>query len=249
MGTAVIRLADAELLPYEFTNLADTVTRYVNDLQSLLKQRQNDIREHNRQVDDGVFAAVRDPKQPFVLPEKEKLPPAINFAPLENAASALTAAADRYRRAVDAARPALSAHADVVASVNRQLIQSERALTDPAGLPGRSWYRHLLYAPGTYTGYGVKTMPGVREGIEQARYEDAEHEAVRIANALERETALLNAAASDLERIQQSRRARQPFFVARNFAHRLRCAAAMRSRASGESCRFRRRCILLRGAG
>ena len=185
MGTAVIRLADADLLPYEFTNLADTVNRYNTELQSLLRQRQNDIREENRQIEDGVFQAVRDPKKPLVVPEKKDVPPAINFAPLDNAAGALTRAADRYKKAADTARPHLAASSDIVAAVNQRLIQSERVLTDPDGLPGRSWYRHLLYAPGTYTGYGVKTVPGVAvKGIRAGAHEvKPEREIVRVARA------------------------------------------------------------------
>jgi len=83
--------------------------------------------------------------------------------------------------------------------VNAKLIQSERQFIDEGGLPRRSWYRHLLYAPGFYTGYGVKTMPGVREGIEQRRYEEAEKEAARLAAAVQREAALVNGAAQLLE--------------------------------------------------
>jgi N-acetylated-alpha-linked acidic dipeptidase len=199
VGTAVIRLADADVLPYEFTNLADTVTRYNTELQALLRQRQNEIRETNRQIDDGIFEAVRDPKEPTVVPTKEEVPPALNFAPLDNATGALTRAADRYKKALDAARPKLATAPDAVAAVNQRLLQSERVLTDPAGLPGRPWYKHLLYAPGTHTGYGVKTMPGVREGLEQGRYEEAEREIVRVANALMREVDLLDQAAADLE--------------------------------------------------
>jgi N-acetylated-alpha-linked acidic dipeptidase len=201
MGTAVIRLADADVLPYEFTNLADTVARYNTELQTLLRNRQSEIRERNRQIDDGVFDAMRDPKKPLVIPAKEDVPPALNFAPLDNASAALTRAADRYKKALDTARPKLPGAADVVVAVNQRLIQSERVLTDPEGLPGRPWYRHLLYAPGTYTGYGVKTVPGVREGIEQARYEEAEREVVRVAAALMREVDLLDRAAADLERL------------------------------------------------
>ena len=80
-------------------------------------------------------------------------------------------------------------------------MQSERQLLDPAGLPRREWYRHLLYAPGLYTGYDVKTLPGVREGIEQQQYEEAEAEIARAAKALERETALVDAAAVELRRL------------------------------------------------
>ena len=80
-------------------------------------------------------------------------------------------------------------------------MQSERQLLDPAGLPHREWYRHLLYAPGFYTGYDVKTLPGVREGIEQRQYEAADAEIARAAKALERETALVDAAAAELRRL------------------------------------------------
>ena len=203
-GTAVLRFADADLLPYEFTNLADTVQTYIKELQNLLKQSQDRIRETNREIEDGVYAAVNDPRRPMQPPKIEEVPPAINFAPLENASSALTKAAERYRKAVEAARPRL-ATSPAVAQVNARLIQSERQLTDPAGLPRRPWYRHLLYAPGFYTGYAVKTMPGVREGIEEKHYAEAEAEAVRIAKALDRETALVNLAAGELEAAARAR--------------------------------------------
>ncbi len=134
------------------------------------------------------------------MPAIEELPPALNFAPLENATSALTRAAGRYHKAFEAARSKLTSES--ARTVNTKLIQSERQLTDSAGLPRRPWYRHLLYAPGYYTGYAVKTMPGVREAIEEKNYAEAESEIVRVARALDRETALIESAAADLERIQ-----------------------------------------------
>jgi N-acetylated-alpha-linked acidic dipeptidase len=200
-GTAVLRFADADVLPYEFTNLADTVQTYIKELQALLKQEQDRIKERNRQIEDGVFAAIDDPRRPLQPPRVEEIPPQINFAPLENASTALTKAAERYRKAAGSARPDL-ARPEQLASINARLIQSERQLTDPAGLPRRGWYRHLLYAPGFYTGYAVKTMPGVREGIEEKKYAEAESEVVRIAKALDRETALVTAAAADLEKLR-----------------------------------------------
>ena len=84
-------------------------------------------------------------------------------------------------------------------AVNRELIESERRLTNADGLPRRPWYKHLLYAPGVYNGYGVKTVPGVREGIEQKRYAEAEQEIVRVSKALEDESALIDSAARELE--------------------------------------------------
>jgi N-acetylated-alpha-linked acidic dipeptidase len=202
VGTAVVRLADADLLPFEFTNLADTVQTYVKDVQTLLKQRQDEVAERNRQIEDGVFAAIADPRRPVQMPKVELPVPAINFAPLDNAAAALKRAAERYKKASETARPRLAAHADVVRAVNVRLIQTERQFTDPAGLPKRPWYRHLLYAPGYYTGYSVKTLPGVREAIEEKSYAEAEVEVVRVAKAIDREVALIEAAAGDLERVR-----------------------------------------------
>jgi N-acetylated-alpha-linked acidic dipeptidase len=200
VGTAVIRLADADVLPYEFTGLADTVQTYVKELQDLLRRRQEDVRERNRQISDGVFAATSDPKRPRPIPEIEPVPPALNFAPLENAAAGLTSAAGRVQKAFAAARLLLAKDSTRLNAVNGKLIQAERQFIDERGLPRRPWYRHLLYAPGYYTGYGVKTIPGVREAIEEKRYAEAENEVLRVAAALDRETALLGEVAEELER-------------------------------------------------
>jgi len=189
VGSLVIRLADADVLPFQFANLADTVQTYVTELQTLLRDQQADIRERNQQIEEGVFVALADPRRPIRQPVVERVPPAINFAPLENAAAALTQAAARYR---EAREKHTSPPDEVIRRLNARLIQSERQLTDPAGLLRRPWYRHLLYAPGFYTGYAVKTMPGVREAIEQKQFEEAEQEIVRVAAALTRETALID---------------------------------------------------------
>jgi N-acetylated-alpha-linked acidic dipeptidase len=200
IGTAVIRLADADVMPFQFTHLADTAQTYVRELQALLKERQDEVRERNRQIEDGVFAAVADRRRPVKSPAVEEVPPALNFAPLENAVTGLARAADRYRKAFEAARAKMTPEA--ARAVNVRLIQSERELTDAAGLPRRPWYRHLLYAPGYYTGYAVKTMPGVREAIEEKNYAEADAEIVRVARALGREKTLIEAAAADLEKVR-----------------------------------------------
>jgi len=201
-GSTMIRLADADLLPFEFTNLSDTVQTYVKELEALLKTQQDDVRERNKQIEEGVFTAVNDPKRPLVAPKTEQVAPALNFAPLENAGEALTQAAARYRKAADAARPRLASNSSALRAINARLMQAERQLTDDAGLPKRPWYRHLLYAPGYYTGYAVKTIPGVREAIEQKEYPQADSEIARVAKALERETALLDAASVQLEAVR-----------------------------------------------
>ncbi len=199
VGSAVVRLADADVIPFEFTDLADTVQKYVKELHDLLTRKQEDVGEHNRQVRDGVFAAIDDPRRPQVPPTLKEVPRAINFAPLDNAATTLTAAAERYEKTLGSAASSLAGQPAAIGRVNAKLRQAEAQLIDPAGLPNRSWYRHLLYAPGFYTGYSVKTVPGVREGIEQGKYDEAEGEVVRAAGALNRLAALLESVATDLE--------------------------------------------------
>jgi N-acetylated-alpha-linked acidic dipeptidase len=199
VGTAVIRLADADIVPFEFTNLADTVQKYGRELKEMLSRKQDDIRERNRQIADGVFAAMRDPRRPMPIPAVEAVPPSINFAPFENASAALADSARRYERALGASRAKVVANAAALAALNAKLRQAEAQLVDGSGLPRRAWYRHLVYAPGFYTGYGVKTVPGVREGIEQSRYDEAEAEVVRVSRALMRLVALLDRASADLE--------------------------------------------------
>jgi N-acetylated-alpha-linked acidic dipeptidase len=202
VGTAVVRLADADLLPFDFTGLSSTVNIYVRELQALLKEQQDETRERNRQIEEGTLAAMVDPRRPMRVPPVEAVAPALNFAPLENAASGLARAAESYKAAAAAARSAGAGGApstDVLRTVNARLRQSERQLTDESGLPKRPWYRHLLYAPGLYTGYAVKTVPGVREAIEQKAYGEAEAEIARVARALDREAVLITTAAAELQ--------------------------------------------------
>src|SRR5260370_20762885 len=91
-----MRLADADVLPYQFTGRAETVGRYAKEVAKLLKDTQDTIRERNRELDDGLFAATTDPREPLVPPPRQELPPFLNFAPLDNAVDLLTRASDRY---------------------------------------------------------------------------------------------------------------------------------------------------------
>jgi N-acetylated-alpha-linked acidic dipeptidase len=201
VGTAVLRLADADLLPFDFNALYSTVRGYVNDLQHLAENETNEIRDRNQQISEGVFGATSDPRKPEVAPAPETVPPHLNFAPLQNAVDALNQSADHYQRAYATAERdggAAMGHASL-AQVNLQLLQSERALTDSKGLPGREWFKHQLYAPGFYTGYGVKTVPAVREAIEQKQWSTAEESINSVAKVLENEAAVIEKAATSLE--------------------------------------------------
>ncbi|MGB2891106.1 MAG: transferrin receptor-like dimerization domain-containing protein [Candidatus Acidiferrales bacterium] len=199
-GIAVMRLADADLLPFEFADFADTIQKYVRELEKLSQDQREEIRERNLEIEEGVFTATADPKKPYVPPSVQPLPPFVNFSPLENAADALTRSAKRYKEALaksDVTGGGTLAAA-ALAEVNRLLLESERKLILDDGLPGRSWYKHQIYAPGLYTGYGVKTIPGVREAIEQKKWDEANAQITRVAKVLEAEAALINSAAAKL---------------------------------------------------
>jgi N-acetylated-alpha-linked acidic dipeptidase len=199
-GVAVMRLADADLLPLDFSDFSDTVSRYADELQRLADRERAGIIERNREIDEGVYSATADPKKPFVAPQKETVPPYLNFAPLMNAVAVLNQAAARYREALNGAeRSGGEALAHVsLAAVNQQLIESERKLTNAKGLPNRPWYKHEIYAPGYYTGYAVKTIPAVREAIEQRQWDLADEQIGVVSKTLEGEAALIDSAASDL---------------------------------------------------
>jgi len=201
VGTSVMRLADAELLPFDFLDFADTIDKYKKELQKLLAEKQEQARERNQELEEGVFKATFDPRRPTVAPSKEEVPPHLNFAPLENALDLVTKSARHYHDALTAKQAMLGdeATASKLAAVNQELILTERRLTNPDGLPRRGWYEHLIYAPGVYTGYQVKTIPGVREAIEQKRWAEADAEIVRVAKALENEAATIDEAAKELE--------------------------------------------------
>jgi N-acetylated-alpha-linked acidic dipeptidase len=197
----VLRLADAELLPFDFTNFAETIHKYAQQLKDLLRNRQEAVRERNQEIDEGVFQAITDPRETFVTPPKEDVPPYLNFAPLDNAADALTRSAVRYQKVLEKAQAnsAAALARGSLQKVNQTLIASERQLTTPEGLPGRPWFKHQIYAPGFYTGYEVKTIPAVREAIEQKKWKEADAALVEIGKILDGEAELITAAAEQLE--------------------------------------------------
>ena len=201
VGTAVMRLADAQLLPYDFSGFTDTLRRYLGELEKLATNQRDEIRERNKEIEEGVFTATTDPTKTYVPPKVEPEPPHLTFAPLENAVDAVAASSDRYQKAWRQADENGGTVLDRAAleTVNGTLLESERKLLGP-GLPRRPWYRHEIYAPGYYTGYDVKTIPGVREAIEQKHWDEADEQIAVAAKVLRDEAALIDSAASELEK-------------------------------------------------
>jgi N-acetylated-alpha-linked acidic dipeptidase len=191
-GIMMMRLADAEILPFKFTNFADTIHTYITEIKDLDNSQRARTRELNSQIEEGVFDAMLNPKKKMVAPSKEPVPPYLNFAPLDNAADELTRASEAYEKAF------VAAGSNAPAAVNAKLIKSERMLLNSAGLPNRPWFENIIYAPGFYTGYGVKTIPGVRESIEQKRWIEADVQIAHAAAALQKEADLLDEAAKEI---------------------------------------------------
>ncbi len=182
-GHLVMKLASDPVLPFNFNNTASTFDGYVKELVMLVDQERADTVKRNQLIKDGSLTAVIDPVHPTFVEAPKDAVPFVNLAPLQNAVAHLTAAAKAF--APEKAKD--------LAAINQTIIGSERALLGD-GLPGRPWYRHEIYAPGLYTGYGVKTIPGVREAIEERNWKRVEEQVPLAAAAIERLAVLLESA-------------------------------------------------------
>jgi N-acetylated-alpha-linked acidic dipeptidase len=185
VGHLILRVADADVLPLQFAAFADAVEGYVGELHALADQKRKAALEVGKLLDQNAFALAADPTRRLLPPERDPEVPYLNFAPLDNIVERLkksTAAYDdRYAKLQTGQTNLTVAQRK---QVNSDLRGMEAALTDPRGLPGRDWFKHLVYAPGLYTGYGVKTVPGVREAIEQNHWDEANQYTVITAAAL-----------------------------------------------------------------
>lgn len=191
-GHAVLRLADAETLPFDFTNFADTIGQYVGEVTRLADTMRDDTRTTNQLISSGMLKAVQDPTKTFVVPAVKDEVPYLNFAPLQNALAKLNKSAVRFKKA--SAGKSLSKDQQV--RLDEILFKSERALTNSNGLPRRDWFRHQIYAPGFYTGYGVKTLPGIREAIEQRNWKEAAEEMEVISKTIDQFAAQIDKASA-----------------------------------------------------
>ena len=190
-GRATLRLANARVLPFEFIGFADTIDVYLTEIDELAMEMRGQTERTNMLLTSGVYDLVLDPTKPLGPPKAESPVPYFNFAPLRNSLERLQHAATAYEDA--------STNGEVpdseLAELNALLFSSERLLTRDEGLPGRPWYKHHIYAPGFYTGYGVKTIPGVRESIEQRTYEIVESQIAIAASVIDDMAARIETAA------------------------------------------------------
>jgi N-acetylated-alpha-linked acidic dipeptidase len=170
-AVALARMADAAVLPFEFTNLADTLAKYLGELDELRAKQQRGSAE-------AAF---------------------VDLAPLRPAVDELAKAAQAYEEAFQSAFSGAGPGGDL-ARLNSILRQVESAMSRPEGLPGREWFRHQVYAPGFYTGYGVKTVPGIREALEEKQWETAKKQVVVFREVLADVTRQVRAAEEELRK-------------------------------------------------
>ena len=180
-GHLVLRVADADVVPMHFTDFAEVIARYVGELHELADHKREQTDALDSLLKDGDFKLAADPTKTLLPPPEEGPVPYLDLAPLDNAVVALKSSAKAYDAAFAKGGPATAAAGK---QLNALLQGIEQTLIAEQGLPGRPWYKHMIYAPGMYTGYGVKTLPGVREAIEERQWQDAERYAVIDADVL-----------------------------------------------------------------
>jgi N-acetylated-alpha-linked acidic dipeptidase len=200
-GTAMMRLADADLLPFNYAPQAEAIAKYEDELEHLLKDQREESVEHNLQLQEGVFAATADPHKHTVPPPAEPVPPYMSFAPMKNAIELLKTSSEHYSKAVGnwekKGRPALSSES--LNLVNSDLMNISRLFLNEKGLPERPWFKNQIYAPGAYTGYGAKPIAAVREYMDEKKWDKAEAQVPQVSQVLERVAAGIQKAADDLD--------------------------------------------------
>ncbi|NQV76178.1 MAG: M28 family peptidase [Bacteroidetes bacterium] len=180
IGRAVLRMADANTLPFEFKNLHKTISSYVAEMISMTDQMRESTEVYNQVISGNNHQLAADPTKPEKLPIRKLEVPYIDFSALQNSLVNLELSATLLSDRIAKGNIALTS----LKALNEALYTAEQKLLTTAGLPRRPWYKHTIYAPGFYTGYGVKTMPGVREAIEQRNWKEAQDQIEIAANAI-----------------------------------------------------------------
>ena len=200
-GSVVLRLADADLLPFDYTPQADAIAKYESDLEKLLKDKQEEITERNTEILEGAFTATADPHKTFVPPPVDPVPPYMNFAPMKNSIEKMKKSSERYSKALAKFRSATdgAVSPSSLETVNADLLGISRMFLNDKGLPGRPWFKNQIYAPGAYTGYGAKPVAAVREFMDEKKWKEADEQIPMVADVIDHVSAGIDKAAGDLE--------------------------------------------------
>ncbi len=171
-GRTTMRMSQASLLPFDFRSLQKTISGYGTDLTAVLDQMREATTVENQLINDKYYTLASDPTETYYPPKPKKEVPYLNFSELQNALTRLEKSTQTLSELLS--KPSLTDEARN--RINKQLYRAEQQLLTKEGLPRRGWYRHTIYAPGFYTGYGVKTLPGIREAIEQRDWKEAQEQ-------------------------------------------------------------------------
>ncbi|HMI66060.1 MAG TPA: M28 family metallopeptidase [Cyclobacteriaceae bacterium] len=180
-GRATLRLANAEVLPFDFKTFQTTLSKYLTEVITLLDNVRESTEIENQMIRERRYSLAADPAQKYIPPAAKDAVPYLNFGNLQNAVARLERSATVFNEL-----PATGSQANThLSQLNQLLYQAERKLITESGLPRRPWYKHTIYAPGFYTGYGVKTLPGIREAIEQRNWKEAQEQIEIASQAIE----------------------------------------------------------------
>jgi len=181
-GRVVMRLANADVLPFDFETFSKTLSDYVKEVKTLLENSRSETDVQNKMIKENLFDIAKDPKKISHSPQLKEDVPFLNFSDLDNSLVKLKSAAEEFQKIY---KDGLQMPVAKQNELNDLLYKAERSLLDPNGLPRRPWYRHEIYAPGYYTGYGVKTLPGIREAIEQKNWKEAQQSTESVAKTID----------------------------------------------------------------
>jgi N-acetylated-alpha-linked acidic dipeptidase len=196
-GRLMLRMANADVLPFDYSILSGTINGYFAEIKALIDQSRMEVEVENKLIADKVYELAADPKEKLKLPIVKPAIPYLDFSPVENALSQLQKTTDLLKISITKAD---KLDESTLNKLNQLLYQAEQKLLDEKGLPRRPWYRHQIYAPGYYTGYGVKTLPGLREGIEEKNWNETKERIEVLARALNRFDAALQEGLSILSK-------------------------------------------------
>ena len=181
-GRTILRLANADILPIDFNSFYKTVAEYTTELKTLLDNTRAETDAENKMIKDKLFDLAKDPTKVYQSPKLKDDVPFLNFSSLENSLVQLKQSAEEFQKMYGKGTQLSS---EMQNQLNTILYKAERSLIQEKGLPRRSWYKHQVYAPGFYTGYGVKTLPGIREGIEQRNWSEAQENIEIVARTMQ----------------------------------------------------------------
>ena len=170
-GRAMMRMANADVLPFDVNSFYKTVADYVTELKALLDNTRTETELENNMIRDKLFDISKDPTKEFLPPKIKDAVPYLDFSNLENTMAQLKNTTEEFQKQYS---NAIQLPVEKQNELNEVLFKVERSLINENGLPKRPWFKHQIYAPGFYTGYGVKTLPGIREAIEQRNWKESQ---------------------------------------------------------------------------